>query len=155
MIHDAAVGLPKRSSQGRLVLRFLGIYSTLWMSILYLSRAHQDQGIPSGYQQGQDKDRLYSQEQNKMDMLCSQNKTLKKLKSWINTSSPLEMKLFLLENQADAVIRLGFREPSGILIQYISLIFIVYNYWFATEYILFQVKPTCDWVFATVLRKNN
>jgi len=29
------------------------------------------------------------------------------------------------------------------------LIFIIYNYWFATEYALFQVKPTCDWVSVT------
>ena len=24
-----------------------------------------------------------------------------------------------------------------------------YTYWFATEYILFQVKPTCNWVSVT------
>jgi len=29
------------------------------------------------------------------------------------------------------------------------LIFVVSNYWFAMEYTLFQVKPTCNWVSVT------
>ena len=55
------------------------------------------------------------------------------------------MQWSMLGNQADIVIWWKFQEP-WILIKYIL---IVPNYWFATEYALFQVKPTCNWVSAT------